>query len=157
MAFKVQPVKVFNWIIDLDGIDSFECQTCNIPVPEIEAIEHGAGGRLVKTAGMINVGDLVFSKLKPINRADNAAMEWFKKAMNSKTGNGEYPQFYEKDVSIRLLAPNNVDTLYKYELEGVWVKKIEPSELSKTTSENFLETVTCSVDGIDLVQVPQPV
>jgi len=150
------PVKVFNWRISINGIDSFECQTCSIPSPEIEAIEHGGGGRMVKTAGMINVADLTFSKLKPMNKADNRAWEWFKQAMDSVTGDGQMPQLYEQDVTISMLAPDNVTTLYQFDCEGVWVKKIEYSELSRTTSENVLETVTCSVDGVNLVRVPQP-
>jgi hypothetical protein len=155
MGNKVQPQKVFNWVIALDGIDSFECQTLTLPSPEIEATEHGGGGRIVKTAGMVNVGDLVFSKLKPINKADSRAWTWFNQAMSSTTGNGEAPQLYEKDVSVRLLKADNVSTTYRYDMEGVWVKKIEYSELSKTSSDNVLETVTCSVDGMNQVQVPQ--
>ena len=64
MARKVQPAKVFNWVISINGIDSFECQSCTIPSPEIGKVEHGAGGVTVKTPGMVNVGDMTFAKLK---------------------------------------------------------------------------------------------
>lgn len=155
MARKVFPAKAFNWRIEIQGIDSFECQTCNIPVPETEKVEHGGGGRIVKTPGMVNVGDLTFSKLKPVNAADSEAWDWMERAQSSSTGNGEAPQFVEKDVVIKLLSPDNETTLYTWAIEGVWVLKVEYNELSKTASENVAETVTCSVDGVKLTDTPQ--
>lgn len=155
MARKVQPTKAFNWRLSINGIDTFECQTCNIPSPEIESIEHGGGGRIVKTPGMVNVGDITFSKLKPINIGDSAAWDWMERAQSSSTGNGEFPQFVEQDISISLLAPDNQTTLYEWFCEGVWVKKVEYNELSKTASENVLETVTCSIDSVQLRRTPQ--
>lgn len=154
MARKVQPAKGFNWRIEIEGIDSFECQSANIPSPEIESVEHGAGGVMVKTAGMVNVGDITFSKLKPINIGDSAAWDWMEDAQSSSTGNGELPQFYEKDITVKLLAPDNTTTLYEWFCEGVWVKKVEYNELSKTSSENVLETVTLSVDSVKLIRKP---
>lgn len=154
MNKKVQPVKVFNWVIEIDGIDSFECQSVTIPSPEIGKIEHGAGGTIVKTAGMVNVGDLTFAKLKPINVGDAAAWDWMTEAQDSVTGNGNFPQFYEKDITIRSLAPDNETTLYAWSCEGVFVTKIEYNELNKTSEENLLETVTCSVDSVSLIATP---
>jgi|TARA_R110000850_G_scaffold169326_3_gene294505 hypothetical protein len=154
MDKKVQPVKVFNWVIEIDGIDSFECQSVTIPSPEIGKIEHGAGGVIVKTAGMVNVGDLTFSKLKPINVGDAGAWNWMIQAQDSSTGNGNFPQFYEKDITIRSLAPDNQTTLYAWACEGVFITKIEYNELNKTSEENLLETVTCSVDSVSLLTTP---
>lgn len=157
MARKVTPVKGFNWRIEINGIDSFECQSVTIPSAETEAIEHGAGGAIVKTAGQVNVGDLTFAKLKPTNVADNEAWEWMKRAQDSVTGNGQEPQFAEKDITIKLLSVDNETTLYEYFCTGVWVKKIEYTELSKTASENVMETVTCSVDSVDQQRVPSQI
>ena len=76
---------------------------------------------------------------KPINSGDSTAWDWMERAQSSSTGNGEFPQFYEEDISIRLLASDNKTTLYQWFCEGVWVSKIEYTELSKTSEENVLE------------------
>jgi hypothetical protein len=151
MGRKVQPVKVHNWRIEIDGLDTFECQTCNIPVPEIEVVEHGAGNHKQKTAGLVSVGELSFTKLKPLDGSDSWAWDWFKQVQDTKTGKGGYPQFYEKSVIVKLMGPDNETTAYAWLCDGVFIIKIEYNELSKVTSENVIETVTCSVDEINRI------
>ena len=152
MGRKVQPNKVHNWRIEIDGLDTFECQTCNIPTKEIEVVEHGGGNLKQKTAGIVVVSELAFTKLKPLDGADSWAWDWLKDVQDTQTGKGNYPQFYEKSVVVKLLGPDNETTTYAWICDGVFITKIEYNEFSKVTSENVIETVTCSVDDINLIR-----
>ena len=51
------PVKSFQFLVEIDGIDQFEIQSVEPPEMEIETAEHGAGLHKVKTGGIVKFGD----------------------------------------------------------------------------------------------------
>lgn len=146
MAQIADARKVFNFRIEMDGIDQFEIQKATPPEVEVESVSHGDANSDVKTAGRVKVADLVCEKLKPLPASDLWAWDWLQLAQNMGTGGGGLASSYKKTIVLKELAPDNVTTINRWILEGCWVKKLSQSDFDRNASDNVIETVTISVD-----------
>lgn len=149
MAQIANTRKVFNFVVEVDGLNQFEVQKITLPETEIEATEHGDTNHAVKTAGRVIIGDLVFEKLRPLPTTDRWAWNWLKLAQNTKTGGGQLPVNYKKTIVIKEMSTDNITTVNSWILEGVWPKKIGQADFDRMSSDNIIETITFSVDDID--------
>lgn len=148
MAQVANTRKVFNFQIEIDGVNQFEVQKVTVPTPEVEAVEHGDTNHSVKTAGRIKVEDMVFEKLRPLPTTDTWAWDWLKRAQDFDNGGGELPENYKKQVVIKEMSTNNTTTVNKWIADGVWPKKISQSDFDRMSSDNIIETITFSVDKV---------
>lgn len=142
--------KVFNFRVEINGIDTFEFQKFKLPDVEIESVEHGDGNRRIKTAGQVKIGEMVAEKLRPIQGANKReAMLWLNSAQNHLTGAGGLATDYKRTVVVRELHPNNRTTLTRWLCDGVWCSKIARKDFDALSSDNMIETLTLQLDGID--------
>lgn len=140
--------KVFNFAIEIEGIDQFLIQDVKEPEVEIGAVEHGATNYNVKTAGGIAVSDAELQKIIPAATGDKWAWDWMSTAQNALTGTGGLPIQYKKDIVFKVLSPQG-NTIEAYLWEGAWVRKSAKSNRKRgNQSENVIETVTISVDRV---------
>lgn len=149
MARVANPRKVFNFMIEVDGIDQFAVQVATPPTVGIEAVEHGDTNHTIKTAGRLTVGDFTVQKLKPLPSSDVWAWRWLKRAQDFKKGGGELPINYKKTIVIRELSTDNSTTANRWILEGCWVKEVSQTDFDRMSSDNVIETVVFSVDTVD--------
>lgn len=145
---KVDPIKQFSFVLEVDGIDQFEIQEVTTPDMTIEEVEHGEGNVIRRTPGMVRYGDLTLSKLKPTNTTERSLLDWFEQVQNPTTGVGGTPDQYLRTVTIRLRdnAGNTVDT---WEYDDCWLKQKTGITLSKTASDNIMEEAILVVNGHD--------
>ncbi|MCB9047617.1 MAG: phage tail protein [Chitinophagales bacterium] len=148
MANVSNAQKSFNWLIEVNGLNSFLAQKCNVPLPEIGAVSHGDTNYDVKTAGRIALEDMVLEKLVPAPGGDSWAMTWLQTARNMATGGGALPLNYKATVVVRELSDDGVTILRSFVYTGAWVRKVEHSGLDRTSEDNVIETVTISVDRV---------
>jgi len=82
------PSKVFNFAIEINGIDQFLIQEVQKPSVSVQAAEHGDYNSTIKTAGGVEVGDAELKKIKPTPEGDSFAWLWLNQAqdMNLKRG-----------------------------------------------------------------------
>lgn len=139
--------KVFNFAIEIDGIDQILIQDVKKPENEIGAVAHGVeDGFDEKTAGGTTVSDAELQKIKPADTGDSWAWDWLTTAQTS------LPSNYKKDVVFKEYGPNNV-VLNRWLWEGCWVRKVSESNYKRgNKSENTIETVTVSVDRVRKLQ-----
>ncbi len=143
------PAKVFNFIIEINGVDSWAVQKFTVPELGIEVTSHGAANYDVKTAGRVTVGEASFDQLKPLPTITDEVWKWFKRAQDISRGGGKLSSAYKKVVVVKEMYPDNVRTARRWILDGCFVSKISQSDLDRNSSDNILESVTLSVDAVD--------
>lgn len=151
MPKVANPRKVFNFRVEVAGIDQFEVQKVTLPEIEIEGVEHGDVNYKVKTPGMVTVGDMTFEKLKRLPGSDTDMWDWLNQAQNITTGGGLLGLDYKRNVVIKEMDSTGTNTVNSYVCTGCWVKKIANSDFDRQGSDNSIETVTLSVDTIEKV------
>ena len=137
------PQKDFRYVLELNGADAFLIQEVTPPTPEFAVVTHGAPVNMPdkKTPGKVKFGQLVLTKLKPADRADSWAWDWFAKCLV-----GTYDQFAYTGF-LKELGPDGVTVVRKYYLNECWPSKIDPGKYTSTGSNNVIETVTLEVNS----------
>lgn len=136
--------KLFNFVIEIDGVDVALIQEVKKPEVEVQAALHGAANYDIKTAGGVVVSDAELKKIKPATNSDNFGWSWLTTAAA-----GALPEQYKRNVVFREMAPNGT-TLNAWLWEGVWCRKLVDDNNFKrgTTTDNVVETITLSVDKV---------
>lgn len=148
MAKVANPRKVFNFRVEIDGIDQFEIQEINIPEAELEVTEHGDTNHNIGTAGRIKFGDITLKKLRPLPTADKWAWDWVRRIQDVETGGGQLPSQYKKIIAIKELSADNATTVSTWICKGVFPKKVSMENHSRTSSDNMIQTVVLWADKV---------
>lgn len=148
MAKVANPAKVFNFRIEMDGIDQWEVQEVNIPDAEVEVTEHGDANSTVGTAGRIKFGDMVIKNLVPLPLGDDVAWDWLMDVQNPETGSGGLPDEYKRVIIVKQLLPDNKTTAQSWICIGTFPKKISNTPFSRTSGENRIKELTLWVDKV---------
>lgn len=146
IANPVNPRKKFTWTIEFDGLEPALAQRVQLPTIGVESAEHGAANILIKTGGMVTVGDMEVNKLMFANKNENWAYDWMKQVSNHELGSMGIPSQYKRNGYVIFYQPNLTSVLEKWQVIGCWPKEIEKEEMDKTSSENLIEKITFSVD-----------
>lgn len=147
MASVIQDTrKVFNFVVEVEGVNQYEIQKVTLPDVEIDSTVHGGDNTDIKTPGRVKTGDLVFEKVRPAAGSDTWAWDWLMDAQNPNTGTGKLATSVKRLIIIKEMAPDGVTTLNSWAYKGCWVKKVAPGTLDRLSSDNLIETVTLSVD-----------
>lgn len=139
--------KVFNYEVEINGLNQFEVQKLTLPDINIEQVEHGDANHKIKTPGMVTVGNCTLEKIKRLPGADNWAWNWLRDAQNMNTGTGTLASGHKMTLIVRERTPTGLSANY-WLLEGCWVCRISQSDFSRTDSENIIQTVEISVDRV---------
>ena len=140
--------KIFQFAIEIDGVDQFLIQEVKKPEVEIGAVKHGATNHDVKTAGGIDVADAELRKVVNAVTADGWAWNWLTTAQEFDNGGGIDEQ-YKKNVVFKELAPDGKTTMRSWLWIGCWVRKVSDSDYKRgNQNENVIETVILSVDKV---------
>lgn len=145
MAQINNPRKVFNFRLELDGVDQFEIQKVTIPEIKIDVVEHGDTNYKVKTGGMISFGDMTLEKLVPMTNVDTNFWDWISTVQDPYVGGGALPDVYMRDIVIKEMDSTGTVTLNKFLCEGCWPHTIKRNDADRMTSDNVLETITLAV------------
>lgn len=143
----ISPLKQFKFTIEIDGLDQFLCQEVTLPDQIVEEVEHTEGNFKVRTPGLVTLGDITLSKLKPADTADDWALEWITSVQDLSTGVGGVPADYLRTVVIRL-QDNAGNTIETRTYTDCWVKQNTGLTLSKTSSDNIMQEVVIVANGL---------
>jgi phage tail-like protein len=138
----LNPLKQFNFDIEVAGIVQFTAQEVTTPEINVGEVEHGEGNVKKRTPGLISYGDLTVSTLKVAPNADAWAYDWFEQLRLGTT-----PTQYLKNVVIRLKDQGGA-TVRTIECIECWVKKLGGMALSQTADENVIEEVVIVVNDL---------
>jgi phage tail-like protein len=146
MAQIANTRKVFQFVVEVAGLNQFEVQTVELPEIEVEAVEHGDTNHSIKTAGRITTGDMTFEKVRPLPQTDKWAWEWLNTAQDPFTGGGSLPLNHKQIIIVKEMDTTQTTTINSWYLEGCWVKKVSQSKMDRMSSDNIIETIIFSVD-----------
>lgn len=146
MAKVANPRKVFNYKVEINGIDQFTIQILKLPTQEVEVVEHGDTNFKVKTGGLVTTGPMEMTRLLPITDSDTVGQNWLLLVQDAFIGGGVLPSVYKQDMVIKELDSTGTTTVNRWIVEGAWPSKIEYSDLDRTKSENYTEKLTLQVD-----------
>lgn len=146
MPQVTNPHKKFQFSIFLFGMNPFLAQKVTLPDKEIEAVKHGEGNHTIKTAGMIDLGNLVVEKLLNSSIPDKLIWAWITLVQDAFTGGGTIPEVYKKAIQVQRLATNGSTVLETFNYAGAWPCKVNGIELDRLSSDNTIQSVEFSVD-----------
>jgi phage tail-like protein len=147
MAKVANPHKQFQFSIFLYGMNPFLAQKVTTPDRELDKIEHGEGNHVIKTAGMVRIGELTVEKISSASLADNLIWGWIALIQNEYSGGGVIPDVYKKAIQVQRLATDGVTVLNTWSYTGAWPSKINGTELDRTSSDNTIQSIEFCVDG----------
>lgn len=134
--------KVFNFVIQINGIDQFRCQKFKIPDIETEVTKHGDTNKDVKTPGRVVIGEWTAETITPIESTTDEVWNWLLRAQNPTTGTGGLANDYMEVVTVREVAPNGRTILNTYILDEAWISKISKVTYDRMSSDNIIDTIT---------------
>jgi hypothetical protein len=152
MAYVNNPAKVFNFRIDFPGRpwNQWLAQKVTIPEHEIEVVEHGDANHVIKTGGLIKFGMITVEKISEATQPDSFAWGWIRQVQSVIRRGGDLPIQYKATCLITQLSVDGITPLNVWECTGVWPSKINGIDLSRTESENTMQTIEFCVDGIEV-------
>ncbi len=137
-------LKTHRFKLRLEGLaDPFYVQKLTPPTVEVQEVLAGAPGNLpdIKTPGKVTTGDMVVEMLRPSRELnDNGIWTGLAAAVAG------FPSEIFRIGFLDYLAADSVAVQQTFTGTSMWVKKIEPSDLSnKDDADNVMVTVTFSV------------
>ena len=149
--FPGNPRQGWQFQVRINGFEAAVFQKATIPEPEIEIDEFSSGGsvRAEKFAGRISFGDCILEKGMFADSSDLEAWNWLTTAVNTLTGDQGYPAFYKRDVDIVHINRFAI-AIQTYFLKGAFCSKISWSDSEGGTSEHMVETLTLTVEDIEV-------
>lgn len=148
VANSVNPRKKFSWSVEFDGLEPILVQKVKLPVLSVDVHEHGQANMLIKTGGMVKVGDVELTKMLFQNKSERWAYEWMRQVSNLENGQVGLPNDYKKNGFIIWYGTDGTTVLQKWQVVGCWPKNIDLDELDKLSSDNVMEKITLSCDQI---------
>ena len=145
------PRKVFNFSIQVMGapIDPFLSQKVVVPEISADVVEHGDTNHDIKTAGRVKYSMVQVEKIMTTSGADNYFFDWLYSCQDPIIGGGLNPTAYKRTITITELAEDGTSILNTWVLTGCWPSKINSMNLSRTESDNTMESLELCVDKIE--------
>lgn len=149
IANPVNPRKKFPWTVEFEGLEPALVQRVKLPTLTVSVAEHGASNILIKTGGMLQIGDIELNKLMFQNKNENWAYDWLREVSDPENGTVGIPSEYKRNGYIICYDTDMTSILEKWQVQGCFVKEIEKEEIDKTSQDaNILERVVLSCDAI---------
>ena len=151
MAMIENPRKVFNFSIQIAQapIDPFLAQKVVVPEITADIVEHGDTNHDIKTAGRVKYSTVNIEKIMTTSGADNYMFDWLYSCQDPIIGGGLIPTAYKRTITITELAEDGTSILNTWVLTGCWPSKINSMNLSRTDSDNTMESIEICVDKIE--------
>jgi phage tail-like protein len=146
MGLVASPRKAFQFVVEIDGVNQFEIQKFTPAKVTIAKTEHGETNHKIKTAGMVEVGDVTMEKLRPLPTTDLWAWNLLRAAQDMETGGGGLEPAYKKVLIVKEMSADRTTTVNRWVYTGAWVFDVSQSDFDRMSSDNIIETVIWSVD-----------
>lgn len=136
-------IKIFNFAVDINGVNQLTVQKVSGLEVEVEAVAHGESNHDVFTPGRVKYGNVTMESIMPTTATENTLWNLLKKATTDLAGT------VGQTITIRMLGPDEVTTLKTWVLYGAWVSKTSYGELNRMSSDNLIRTAEWTVNKIE--------
>jgi len=150
LAKIYEPKRKNQWIISIDGIDSFTAVSTKRPsfTTEEHVIDYMNAKRYV--AGKRTYETIELTLKDPITpSAMQKVMEWNNLIYQPETGRMGYTSFYMKEIVLKLVDPMGV-VIEKWVIHNAWITSNDFGELNYTTGEPLEIRITIRFDWATL-------
>ena len=148
MAVVADPVRNFQFVIEINGLDQFLIQDISGIKKEFEKIIYNDVGADVERPGRPKTGDIQFKKIIRAKNADNWAWEMLQSIFDGVKYS--LPSDYVGTWVLKALNPDNT-VARRFVLTEAWVQAVELSDLARGGNEALMDTFTASVRDIYVV------
>lgn len=146
LAHTYEPKRSNQWIISIDGIDSFTAVSTKRPtftteehvIDYINTKRYVAGKRTYETMELTLMDPIVPSAMQKV-------MEWNSLIYQPETGRMGYISFYMKEIVLKLLDPMGV-VVEKWTIHNAFITSNDFGSLDYTTGEPLKLTITIRFD-----------
>ena len=153
----VNPRKKFNFrvnILPLPIIPTFSVQQITLGESAIDITEHGFGNTVIKTGGLVKIGNLTMERIMEASSGDIASSLWAWHLMVQDPAKqiGGSPLDYKRILQIDELATGMGDlvALNTWYAIGAWPATINGREFDRTSSDNLVDSIEFSIDYLTM-------
>lgn len=147
---KFQPKSKRQFVLAIEGIDSFIVKTAARPTITTEEVQINWINSTRYIAGKTTFGDMTVTLHDPIAPSGaQQVMEWIRLCFESVSGRSGYADFYKRDIQIRVLDPVGTQ-IELWDVKGAWVKEATFGDLSYEGSEVCEISLTIRLDNLVL-------
>ncbi len=141
LATAYEPVRLFRWLIGIDGIDAYTAKTFARPSRTFDEIRIDYINTVHWLSGKPVWNDITLTLYDPIAPSSAAKiLSWVKLNYEEETGRAGYASNYKKDIFLKMLDPVGA-VAQKWSIKGAWPRDINFNELDY----NSAEAATCSM------------
>ena len=147
---KFTPIAKRHFYFAIEGLDAFLIKTAARPTITTEKVEINWINSQRKIAGKTTFGSLAVTMHEAVApAAAQQVMEWVRLCFESVSGRGGYPDFYKRDIQIKMLdAPGNVIQLW--DIKGAFVTEANFGDLTYEGSDLTEISLTIEFDNMVL-------
>ena len=141
-----EPKRVFEWLLEIDGIDAFTAKTAQRPKKNHQHITVDWINEKRFLAGKGEWQEVQIELYDPI--APSAAQkvkEWLRLVHDDATGRMGYASEYKKDFYLKLLDPKGV-VVEKWLCKGAWAKEVDFQNLDYEQDSALTVSFTIRAD-----------
>lgn len=153
MAKVSNPRKKFLWQVTFikHPLNPYLFQRATLPEVTVDQTAHGDINHDIKTGGRVQVGNFTLEKLETTSGSDVWVWNWLMSVQDILIGGGLTPKEYKESVKVDELAEDGTSILNSWILTGIWPTRVNGQELDRMSSDNTLESIEFSVDGIEKI------
>lgn len=150
LANSYEPKRVFEWIMEIDGIDAFTAKTFARPKLQREHITIDYINQKRFLAGKGEWQPLTLEIYDPIEpSAAQKVMDWLYLVHDDTVGRMGYSAMYKKNISLKMLDPIG-NVVEKWNLIGVWPQNPDFKDLDMASSDALTVAVELRMDSARL-------
>lgn len=143
--------KVFQWEIFFQGIPRGVVQSFKPGEIMLETVEHGAGNHIIKTHGQIKFAPAELTMLIPHNEAGNEILRLIYRGQDPLIGGGLPPSLLKRNYTLHRRDYSGIIDSGIIEVQGGYFQSQDPSELSYTSSENWMIKAMMEYDRLNIL------
>lgn len=147
---KFQPIAKRQFVLAIEGIDSFLVKTAARPTVTTEEVPINWINSTRYIAGKTTFGTMSVTLHDAIAPSGaQQVMEWVRLCFESVTGRSGYADFYKRDIQIKMLDPTGT-IIQLWDVKGAFVTEANFNDITYEGSDQTEITLTIRFDNMVL-------
>jgi phage tail-like protein len=142
-ATRIDPFRTFNFRIEIDGLTVGAFRECSGLTADGNSVEYREGTDVARTVrklpGLLSYGNITMGRGQTLNRE---LWTWYTNIVNGQSD--------RRNGTIVLMNEAREDVM-RWDVENMWIKKIEAPSFNATSNEVAMEKVEIVHEGLTLV------
>lgn len=146
LANQYEPKRMFEFILELDGLDAFTVKTFARPQKNHEdiTIDYMNQKRFLAGKGEWQPLELVlYDPIEP--SAAQKVMDWLRIVHDDAVGRMGYAAMYKRNFALKLTDPGG-NVVEKWNIIGAWPREVNFGDLDYANSDAVTATITIRMD-----------